>query len=439
MKNILACFILCNMIVLGTNAQISKTYYEYSGNQSALDIVNCSDGGYLILSPGLILRVNEYGGLMWEKHINYFGFMAQETDGGYYIAGNIDSSYFSIGYLVKINKQGDLLWSKKYKYSEMNAFRYIKRLSNSDIILSLRYYLLGSMPNYNTIRTDSLGNIIWSRGTWHVETSDIVELENNDIVVIGSDYRENQPPQFPETKWPSKIKYSSNGAQISWVSQEHMDWTECTASVSDGVHYYTATSNVNYSIFKMGDSLIQWTKYFGNLKYYSICTDTTNLYFTGSLGDPNWADLFVLSITSSGDSISIYLDSEDYNHHGKKIIIDKDSLVILGHAKKFNNSDFDLCLTKIPIQYILTSIGEKIDDDHSKIEIFPNPATSTIYFDDFYPNRQKRINVYNISGKLEFSEKHVNNCIDVSELDSGLYLIEILCGQEKKISKFVKN
>ena len=436
MKNIIVCFILCNMIVLNTNAQITKTYYEYSGNQYAHDIVNCSDGGYLILSSGLILRVDEFGGLIWKKNINYSGFMAQETDGGYYIAGSIDSSFYSSAYLVKINKQGDPLWNKKYNYSDKDVFQYIRRLSNSDLILSLSCHNFGNWPNYYTIRADSLGNIIWNRSTWHVETSSISELENNDIVVIGSDYRENPWPDFSNTMWPSKIKYSSNGTELSWVSQYYMDWTECTASVSDGEYYYTATSNDNYSVFKMGDSLVQWTKYFGDFNYNSICTDTINLYLTGFRG----SDLFVLCVTSDGDSISTYIDREDYVHHGKKIIIDNDSLVILGHAKKFknSNSDFDLCLTKIPIQYILTSIRAKIGDDQSKIKIFPNPATRIIYFDNFYPNKQKRINVYNISGKLEFSAKHVNNCIDISELNSGLYLIEILCEHKKKFAKFVK-
>ncbi len=438
MKNKLTYFVLFNLIVLSSFAQISKTYYNFSGNQTALDLVNCSDGGYLILSSGFILRVEENGGLIWKKPINYFAFMAQETDGGYYIVGHVDSSDYDLGYLAKVDKQGSFLWGKKFKASQKASFRYIKRLSNADLILSLRHYYLGSMPNYKTIRTDSLGNTIWSRGTMNVETSSIVELVSNDIVIIGSDYRENYPPYYPETMWPSKIKYSSNGTQLSWISQSHMDWTRCTASVSDGVNYFIATSNLNYSIFKMGESSIQWTNYFGNLNYNSACTDSINLYLTGSSGDPNWSDMFVISITGDGDFISKYIDSTDYNHHGQKVIIDNDYLVILGHTEKFSNSGFNLCLTKIPIQYILTSNDEIDKKNHSCYRIYPNPTSNMIHFEDLYPNQQKKVNIYNMLGKLELSKENLYNFIDVTELNKGIYLIEISCNSDKKIARFIK-
>ncbi|MFA7301907.1 MAG: T9SS type A sorting domain-containing protein [Candidatus Shapirobacteria bacterium] len=435
MKKFLVCFILCNIVVLGSQAQVTKKYYEYSSNVYYRDFVKCSEGGYLILASSLILRVDQDGEFLWEKSINFFGTKVQETEGGYYIAGSIDN----IGYLMKINKQGDSLWSRKYVDYEYAIIRYIKQLSNFDLILSLSQHFPGSgFPDYNLIRTDSLGNIIWNQYTVQVQTSEIVELDNNDIVVLGSDFRENQPPQFPESCWPSKIKYNSGGTMTSYLGFTEMDWAECTATVYDGENYYFATDNENYSIFQLENSTVEWTRNYGNFNYYSICTDTNMLYLTGAFGNYNWSRMIILSITKSGDSVSIFKDSEDYVHVGEKIIIDNDNLVVLGQVRKSQNSNYCLCLTKMPISYILTGTTEKLKNDHHQFYIFPNPATNTIYFNDFYPGKQKRVNVYNISGKLELSEKYLHNFIDVSGLNNGLYIIEIFSEGEKLVAKFIK-
>jgi type IX secretion system substrate protein len=439
MTRLFVLILLSSLIILESQAQVFKKYYERPGNQYSHDIINCIDGGYLILSTGLVSKVDQNGEVIWEKQLNFFGGKVAETNGGFYIAGSIDSSYFQFGYLVKINKQGDFLWTKEYKKQDIGSLKHIKRLLTGDLILSFSHYWLESgFPNYTILRTDSLGNIIWSRSASQNETSNITILDNNEIVITGSKFQENQPPQFPETCWPFKEKYNISGSTLSHVHLPYMDWTECTASISDGESYYIATSNDNYSVFKMGDSLVHWTNYFGDFEYNSMCTDTNNLYLTGSLGNTNWAELFVLSISCQGDSISTYINGDDYNQHGKKIIIDKDSLVILGHAKKFNTSDFDVFLTKIPIQYILTYNNEVSQVNTTYLEINPNPTSSILYFENFTDKKTKNVKVYNISGELEINTINADNFIDVTELSQGLYLIEILSDKGKKIAKFIK-
>jgi len=437
MKKTFALLVIGTLIALGSLAQVTKIYYERPGNQTAFDIINCTDGGYLILSSGLISKVDRNGVLIWETQ-NTSGLKATETAGGYYIVGSSDSSNYKVARLTKINKQGDILWSKIFKKQHVASFTHIQQLSNNDLILSMSHYLLGlGWPNYTTFRTDSLGNIIWSRDAYQDQTSSISLMDNDDIVIIGSEYRENMPPQFPETCWPNKRRYNSNGS-YSTLALPYMDWTECTASTFDGEFFYIATSNDNYSVFKWGDSIVHWTKYFGNFKYNSMCTDTLNVYAVGSLGNTNWGSLCVLSITSEGDSISTYIDNEDYNHIGVKIIIDDDSLVIISHSKKFNNSDFDICLTKMPIQYILTDNKETVEEHNSTLLIYPNPTSTVIYFNKFYPPQQKTVNIYNLSGNLEMSKLVSENFIDVTELNQGLYLIEVLYGSGKKTTKFLK-
>lgn len=431
-------FILFSLVAVESYTQITKIYYERPGNQEATDIISCSEGGYLFLSSDRVTRVDQNGAVIWENQ-NTSGLEVVESPGGYYIVGGIDNNYNLYARLTKINKQGVILWSKEFGGNAIATLNHIQILSNNDLILSLSQRGYGAAyPCYTIFRTDSLGNTIWSRGGCYYDVSSISLLDNSDIVIMGSEFRVNQPPQFPETCWPFMKKYNSNGSTLSYVDLPYMGWAICTTSVSDGEFFYFATTNDNYSVFKMGDSLVQWTKYFGNFEYNSMCTDTTNLYLTGCLGNTDCADLFVLSITSGGDSISTYIDSEDYVNHGSKIIIDNDSLVIIGHAKKINHYDLDVCLTKMPISYILTNNKEIVEDNNSALSIYPNPASTVIYFDNFYPHKQKSVNIYNLSGELELSKIDTENHINVTDLNQGLYLIEILCGSEKKVAKFIK-
>jgi hypothetical protein len=62
----------------------------------------------------------------------------------------------------------------------------------------------------------------------------------------------------------------------------------------------------------------------------------------------------------------------------------------------------------------------------SKFFIYPNPATETIYLDNI-PVENTTVHIYRIDGKLilQADVSANNNSIDVSKLQSGLYLLKI--------------
>lgn len=69
-----------------------------------------------------------------------------------------------------------------------------------------------------------------------------------------------------------------------------------------------------------------------------------------------------------------------------------------------------------------------------KITVFPNPTTATVYFKTETNLLNEKVSIYNLSGQL-ISKKQItgNNALDLSELQSGVYLIQFY---NKKINSF---
>jgi hypothetical protein len=74
-----------------------------------------------------------------------------------------------------------------------------------------------------------------------------------------------------------------------------------------------------------------------------------------------------------------------------------------------------------------------------QIKIYPNPVQNIIYISDINQYFNSNYYIYDIQGKLMYSNFLFTNQIDVSNLNSGTYLIKIVKETEVFIAKFVKN
>lgn len=75
------------------------------------------------------------------------------------------------------------------------------------------------------------------------------------------------------------------------------------------------------------------------------------------------------------------------------------------------------------------------------ITMYPNPATSsfTIQFDSLIT--EASINIYDMNGRLIVKESHRDGnlrTIDISILNTGIYIVEVVSGQSKTVKKLVK-
>ena len=87
----------------------------------------------------------------------------------------------------------------------------------------------------------------------------------------------------------------------------------------------------------------------------------------------------------------------------------------------------------------LTSIFER--EIEAKIQIAPNPATEQINLLNIKPSSIQQLRVYNISGQIVLEKQRLglNNQINVSAFENGVYFVELITNDQKRyLSKFVK-
>ena len=122
-------------------------------------------------------------------------------------------------------------------------------------------------------------------------------------------------------------------------------------------------------------------------------------------------------------------------------------------ASTFNQDISNWCVTNIasePTQFSTdTPLSESnkpvwgtcptasVDDQNQlDISIYPNPSSDTVYIDGNYT--QLKVVVYDILGK-QVMNKSITNSIDISQLDKGVYILQLSDGAKLTTQRIIKN
>ncbi len=136
------------------------------------------------------------------------------------------------------------------------------------------------------------------------------------------------------------------------------------------------------------------------------CDDGTNspfegeyfqFYFSNEMNEP-----YIYEITDEGGG-------------GRSMTI----TVTNGDVAYYKNS-----VLSIEDQYLLSS------------KIVPNPITSSFSIHSVVAIQ--KLEIYDLSGNLLYSEEHPNNTIDISSFSAGIYFAEITIGNQKSVQKLIK-
>ncbi len=136
-----------------------------------------------------------------------------------------------------------------------------------------------------------------------------------------------------------------------------------------------------------------------------------------NLGSENF--LFDAVLLPSGSIIAggYYRDRENYRDYPWLIKVDKDGCMYADDCGTF-----------------ITNVEEIIQDMEMQISIYPNPTTDkvNILIEEEIPDKDIRVQVYNMAGKLVYSAVHQKRDIqlDISPLPSAPYNLIILQGQK---------
>jgi len=231
----------------------TRTYGGF-GWETGMSVQQTSDGGYIIAGSidsfgvvGLdvyLIKTNSIGGIVWTRIYGGSGWesgmsVQQTSDGGYIVAGNTDS--YGAGeddvYLIKTNKNGDTVWTCTYGGIGWDYARSAQQTSDGGYIITGQ--TVPSAVDYSDvylIKTDKNGVIV-------EET--IISIPSNFSYSIDQ-ISDNMTLQFslPEN---SNIEFNIYDAAGRYIS------TPIVGNYSAGVH------SVNFQTDKRG-------VYFFNLK-----------------------------------------------------------------------------------------------------------------------------------------------------------------------------
>lgn len=183
---------------------ISKSYL-WNGSESINSIAKAAGDGFLLSGfyyDGtnenlLLLRVDALGDTLWTKSYDESQFnlrifsLQSTTDGGYITAGSAQNTFSqdADAFLVKLDSSGNVEWSKTYGQSSYDyAQMAIQTADGGYAIAAVTYSFGAGLADYYLIKTDSNGNIEWSRtygGQSDDRSESVGQLPDSGYLFIG--------------------------------------------------------------------------------------------------------------------------------------------------------------------------------------------------------------------------------------------------------------
>ena len=378
-----------------------------------------TDNGYIIAGttyrPGhtdydiYILRLNSNGDTLSTKIIGGSGNqhsskIIQTLDNGYVIVGWTEES--SGIPLLKLNRNGDIEWYKLLSADSLIRGFDIHQLADSGyIIVGKRYNKNYSQSGIYLIRTDSVGNIVWTKTYWGTGK------ESGNSILVSSD----------------------GGFVIA-------------GSSSKDIYIFGTNSD--------GDSL--WAKRFngyGDGEANCISSlDDGDFIITGRIGTTrpdNISDLLLMKIDSSGNIIWSNNFGSTITDYGNSVRQTLDGgFILTGCTYRGQNGGPAVYLLKTN-ENGLTSVKTKYNNidlyDFKLMHNYPNPFNpiTTIKFILPYSDNVE-LNIYNILGEKIITlinsyynegEHQVN--WDASKFTSGVYFYKLKTSHYTDIKKLL--
>jgi hypothetical protein len=173
-----------DLLLSRLNAQGDTAWFRTFGGDSSdfgYSVDETPDHGYIITgytnsfgngsSDLWLVKVDTLGNWQFAKtyggSYDEYGYSVQTTsDSGFIVAGFTSSfsMHFGDGWLLKTNASGDTLWTKMYSNGFCDVLESVRQTPDGGYILSGATILSDTLSwDLLLIRTDSLGNVIWSK------------------------------------------------------------------------------------------------------------------------------------------------------------------------------------------------------------------------------------------------------------------------------------
>lgn len=458
-------FVFCSFLSFG---QI-KFYNVYTNNGSdkGQGVIQMEDSSYYVTgssssfsgsSQAFLMHVDSLGNYLWSNH---YGGPESESgrrvlykkNFGFFISG-FTNSYGSGGYdyyLVKIDEAGDLEWEKAYGGTGWERVHDAALTKDTGVIMvgETSSNLTDNQDIY-IVRTDKQGDTLWTKtigGLGDDYASSIKGFTDSTFVIAGRTYVEDS------SMTKIYITYIKDNGTVIWtdtLGQNGNYWSNDftfngNQIIGIGGYKEQGTESLGalayiYDIsgFSWGESKVVAN---GSQEFINIVNfgSSTQYYITNSSEDDisyvNGPDILVMKYIPTFTFVNSFrIGFQNPDVSGQIIKTSDGGAVVVGYStglfsggneaylvKIGPNDDYPSSITDLVIDELVTLKEEEIIG----LKIYPNPSSEkvNVVVDS---DKYSEIRLINSVGSEIYSTKfHKNTSINVSQLQSGIYFIEI--------------
>lgn len=428
-----------------------------SDGDIGLSIQQSSSGGYVIGGrtdilgeSGYMLAVTEETGdtIFTKGYPGYcpwddiFLYSVQTNDGGYALGPSFYDNGTEKMCLIKTDEQGIEQWNQQYSNSMGVDF----------IETSEGGFLIGgaSLGNAYLLKTDSEGNQEWAKTISETGAAYISSVIENDDGYIAAGYCDLS------SSWKFFIAKINADQSLAWykiypgASSEGFPLSVCSSSdggyLISSAKYYSSSQTYGPYILKtdnVGDTL--WTKPYQEPTFsflFSSAETTTGTFVSVGYSENNEGNeqIYIVETSADGDFIrkQIILTPGSTLCAATDVIPSSDGGVIITGYREDEFGNYDAVLIKSDENGLISSVSDPQEQYTAKI--YPNPANQEINIDSPCSEENISITLYDIMGKqVLFSPGNSEGTmkLNVSNLDTGSYILKIESGTYSEIRKII--
>lgn len=419
-----------NNIVYG-NASIVLYSMIYTNDNSGYIIIgqyrsNLDDNDFLTI------KMDESGNFVWSE--TYGGsehdllYEIVPNGNGYILAGTSNSTNGDVNdhighhdyWLVWIDENGSVTGSKSYGGAQGEQLTSMIKTTDNNLILSGHSHTFineGSQADFWIVKTDINGAILWSKSYGGTEAEFlpyVIEVDNDDFIIAGqsasNDFDIPMDNHGDHDFFACRI--DQNGEILWSKSYGGSDWD----------YLYTLENGYGNSAYLGGftrsdDGDITNGHYGGANDYWMVKIDKSN-------GDLLWQNNFG---GSEGDILNDFLLIENNVYVGGSSYSDDFDI----DADNHGGSDYWI----VKLEEMLSDVSDVYSE---QLNILPNPANDYLNIVDNLTIQSFRI--FNLSGSKILEGKPENGIINIKDLHTGIYFLEVYDDSLKSFytTKFVK-
>ena len=378
-----------------------------------------------------ILKLDEAGNIMWQNTIgsnenDTVSDVEQAADGSFLIGGTASSEISGdktvVGdiWILKLGVNGNILWQKGYDFFA-NSFLSNAKLTNDGGFILAGTGTPGIFSDYIVSKLNINGGSMWEKiygGDGEDFLTNFILTDDGGYMAIGQSNSDASGDKTEDSQgfqdyWVLKLDSTGNIIWQNTIGGASGDIPLTVLETSDGGYFISGSSLSNISGDKT-DNTFEDSQSFWILKLNSVGIIEWQNDIDGSLGER--------------------LPKAIQNNDGSFMICGQSSSNISGDKTENSRGEADFWIIKHA-----ATLGLEENLFNTEITLYPNPVKNTLQLST-QDKTIDQVNIYTITGSkvLQLEVDTVSPTMDVSNLATGVYYVQLYSGKNVAVKKFVK-